>query len=976
MASPTPPPKTPDRHYDFRTLNVWFAISSLGLLATTLLMVLGDYNRPWKRHQAEFRDLERQSIVAEMEAERQALNQESVAAVNQEIASAQEALAGRRDQLDELESSLESLGRQLFASDAQMRATKSNLDAGKYKYDAALQSGDEGDIESEKAENDRLTEKWIAETRVVEDIQGQIAEQEAALDGERGALTAAEDKLDGLNEALAGLDIRLATVEKGLDYFLVNAPLMDMLAPSLKIEQVMLSGLFHDINFTTIDRVDRCLTCHVAANRDGFDGEQWAEPYRSHPRLDVFVSDSSPHPYSDFGCTVCHAGLDRATDFARAGHSPVGDEQQAAWTRDHGWAYQKYLEAPIYPKPLAEAGCLACHADQVWTPGSNVVDNGRKLVNKMGCYGCHRIGYEAFEDMPKVGPDLRKVAAKTTEGWAAKWIEAPRDFRQTTWMPHFFYQENIAGDQNMAFQRAEIESIVDYLWEHSEDASYGSAPSGDAGRGEELYNSVGCTGCHIMDGEVAREDFFDSLERLHGPNLVGLGSKVSADWVYAWLKDPKQYRPDTAMPDLRLSNQEAADITSFLMQNRKSDWEGLGREAVDETARGDLVKSYLRSTMTIEQSEARLAEMSAGDQSQYLGRQSIAKHGCAGCHTIAGFEDANPIGVELTEEASKPLHLFDFGHSHDVPHTKYDWIRTKLQRPRYWDHGKELVKGYEELYRMPNFGMSKTEADAVTTLLMGFTKESVIEQRKAGDPSTGPALAEGRKLVTRFNCQGCHIIEGEGRWIADAMSDDSNLPPSLASQGSRTQADWLFGFLHDPSSVELRPWLDVRMPTFGFSDEHANTVIGYFAALDESTPFTSEPASPAARDVALGGEIFGMLQCARCHPAGPDALAALGGGEADLAPSLLLAQDRLRFDWVAEWIKDPQLLVPGTKMPTNFPFQNGDYMSPLPMAIDQPTFGDQKSRMLRHFSSEDELKEFLGNVDEVSAVLRDYLWSL
>jgi mono/diheme cytochrome c family protein/predicted nucleic acid-binding Zn-ribbon protein len=920
--------------------------------------------------------LDRQAVVTDLEAELAAIDQTQLATVDQEVAAEQQRLADAGGEIDELDDQIVALDKKIFAEDARMRATKSVLDAQKYEYDAALQSGDEGAIESEKQTVDELTSRWDQETRVVQDLLGQRDDARAELAEKRSALSASEARLAELRSAVTALETRRGALDKDLAYFALNAPLLDFLQPTLKIEQVMLSGLYHDINFATIDRVDRCMTCHQASNRDGYDGEQWVEPYRSHPRLDLFVSDGSPHPYNDFGCTVCHSGLDRATDFARAGHSPVDEEQKHHWEDTQGWKKQKYLETPIFPKPLSESGCLTCHADQVWLPESNVVDQGRKLVTRMGCYGCHVVDYEAFRDMPKAGPDLRRVASKTDDAWAAKWIEAPRDFRQTTWMPHFFFEENIEGEANEAFQRAELESIVEYLWDSSEKVSFSGGGGGSADRGQQLFESVGCTGCHVIDAESPREAFFDSIERLHGPNLVGVGSKVSEQWLFAWLKNPREYRPDTSMPNLRLSDQEAADLVAYLMQQRKPEWEGLTRHDPEAEARATLIKKYLQSTMTIEQSEARVAEMGDEEQALYLGRQSIAKYGCAGCHTIAGFEDSKPIGVELSEEASKPLHLFDFGHVHEVQHTKHDWIRTKLMRPRIWDEGKQLVKTYEELYRMPNFGMSELEANAVTSLVMGFTKESVRAERKAGDPTTGPALAAGRKLVTRYNCQGCHIVEGGGQTIRAAMADDTNLPPSLASQGGRTQADWLFGFLHDPSSVQLRPWLSVRMPTFEFDDDEVNTVLSYFASLDGTTAFESDPPPPSAMGVAVGGEIFGMLQCARCHPAGPEALAALGGGDAELAPSLLLAQERLRHEWVPGWIKDPQKLVPGTKMPTNFPFQNGDYMSPLPMAIDQPTFVDQKRNLMRHFDSEEDLKEFLGDVDAVSAALRDYLWSL
>jgi cytochrome c2 len=958
-------------------MNVVFAISSLLLLAITLFMVLRDYARPWKRVQAEFRDLDRAAARKQLETERQQIDQTQIAAVEAEITKTQAELDAHRAERKKLEDEITAIGRRRFAADARMRATKSELDATKYDLDVALRSGVGKAIAKQQKAVDELTARWITQQREVQELDTERTAKRDELAQREGAHNAADKHLAELNAALTGLETRLASLDKDLSYFTLNAPLMDFLQPSLKIEQVMLPGLYHDINFTTTDRVDRCMTCHQAANRAGYDGTEWPEPYRTHPRPELFVNDGSPHPYNQFGCTVCHAGLDRATDFARAGHTPAGDEQAADWVSKHGWKKQKFLETPIYPVGYEESGCLTCHADNVWTPGSHVVDVGRKLVNKMGCYGCHEIDYAAFTDLPRVGPDLRKVAAKTDPGWAAKWIEAPREFRTTTFMPHFFFQENIEGDQNKAYQRAEIESIVDYLWSKSERPAFAAPPAGEAGRGEQLFNSVGCTGCHIMDGEAKREDYLDNLERLHGPNLFGVGSKVEAGWLYAWLKNPKQYRPDTAMPNLRLTDQEAADISAFLMRSRKPEWEKPARQAVDGPARANLVKTYLQELQTIEQSEAKAGAMSEQEQSLFLGEKTIAKYGCAGCHTIGGFEDAKPIGVELTQEASKPLHLFDFGHVHEVEHTKPAWLRAKVMRPRIWDEGKQLVKTYGELYKMPNFGMTVREADAVATLLLGFTKESVREERKAWDPSTGPSLAAGRKLVTRYNCQGCHLIEGKGHAIRTSMADDTNLPPNLAAQGARTQADWLFGFLRDPSTVRMRPWLTVRMPTFGFTDEQANAVIGYFQALEKTKPFESDPAPPDARSVAVGGEVFGMLQCARCHPAGADALAKLGGGTADLAPSLLLARGRLRHDWVPHWIKDPQRWIPGTKMPTNFPITpDGKITSPLPSAIDMPTYAETKRRMLQHFSSEAELDKFLGDVDSVSAALRDYIWTL
>ena len=367
--------------------------------------------------------------------------------------------------------------------------------------------------------------------------------------------------------------------------------------------------------------------------------------------------------------------------------------------------------------------------------------------------------------------------------------------------------------------------------------------------------------------------------------------------------------------------------------------------------------------------------MSPAERDVDLGRQTIQKYGCYACHEIRGFEDAQPIGVELSEEGSKPVHQFDFGYVHDVPHTRHDWIETKLRDPRIWDEGQEEVKDYGELLKMPNFGMTEREAEAVLVNVLGFTKESVEASRTVQLSGRTAALAGGRKLITFYNCQGCHLIEGKGQAIASAIEDRGLLPPNLAAQGARTQADWLFEFLHDPSRVTLRPWLETRMPTFGFGDEEVNTLVAYFAARDERTAFTSDPARPEDRRSLVVGEVaFGMLQCAKCHPSGP---AEPGGvvSAGELAPSLLLATGRLRHDWVPDWILDPQSWIPGTNMPANFPpNDDGSFDSPIAQAIDAPMFASQKARMMSVFDDEEELREYLADADLVAAALRDHIW--
>jgi Tfp pilus assembly protein PilO len=64
----------PDRNYDSRELNKWFAIGSLVLLVVTLLMVGDDYSRQWKDFQRQFHRQETTRTEREIREAQKALN--------------------------------------------------------------------------------------------------------------------------------------------------------------------------------------------------------------------------------------------------------------------------------------------------------------------------------------------------------------------------------------------------------------------------------------------------------------------------------------------------------------------------------------------------------------------------------------------------------------------------------------------------------------------------------------------------------------------------------------------------------------------------------------------------------------------------------------------------------------------------------------------------------------------------------------
>ncbi|HVR43533.1 MAG TPA: c-type cytochrome [Thermoanaerobaculia bacterium] len=1039
-------PQEPIPHnYRISTLNKIFALSSLALLALVGGMVLYDYTRGWKGFQQEFLRVQGERIEEELEAARQATDEEELRRIDARMRESEAEIARERVALARTEDDLRDWEGTHYRADQDFRFAKAVLDALRYEAEvAALQksSGWEGRQREFREQNVKVERLKL----VLEDV---TASRDAAMgrrDGLLARIAEVEQVRKGMLADIERLETQLRLVDAWTPEFLLlnKVPLLDFVAPTLKIEQVVVSDMFIDLNYLRMPRVDRCMTCHQAIDRPGWESKEEAErltgelenrlenfeipsgqiadvrarleqlretasanrnlnnPYRTHPRLDVFVGSASPHPLLEYGCTVCHRGLDRATDFARAGHTPSSADQEHAWREKYGWKPQQFLETPMFPRQYFEAACVKCHSGQAFVPAGEEISLGTQMVELYGCFGCHKIAAWRFQDLRKPGPDLRAIAEKTTPEWAIRWLADPRAFRATTRMPSFFYQRNVTGPgipaderaANLGRQNAEIHAIVSYLFESSSRRVWPDGPPGDPERGAALVEQVGCLGCHVAQETVedpesgvrtARRDDFP-LERNYGFNLVGTGTKSDPAWVYHWLKNPQNYYAAAPMPDLRLTDAEAADITAWLMTLRKPEFTGAAVPPPDRGAVRELTRTYLITSMTEREADARLDAMPLREQLLLLGQRSIEKYGCFGCHDIEGFEDAKPIGTELTTEGSKHIHLFDFGFVHDyeahdgkeehVLHTVPSWVYTKLRAPRVWDDERE--KTYQDKLKMPNFHFTEAEAEALTAVVIGMTKDRVAEARIAARSSSDRLREEGLKLVSQNNCRACHVVEGSGQAIEATLEDPAMLPPDLGPEGARVQSDWLFNFLKDPTVMTMRPWLSARMPTFHFTDSEADRIVRYFAADGGVPTFATDAGiEPHPESVAVGGVVFDMLRCAQCHP-GSGSDIPTTTDLASLAPNLQYSRVRLRHEWIPEWILRPNEIVPGTRMPTNFPrdAETGEYTSPLTLALGSPQFGSHRQRLLGHFGSEEEMMQVMADAPRVSRHLRNYIWSI
>jgi len=76
-----------------------------------------------------------------------------------------------------------------------------------------------------------------------------------------------------------------------------------------------------------------------------------------------------------------------------------------------------------------------------------------------------------------------------------------------------------------------------------------------AARGKQIYfNKYGCNACH-KTGETGGEV---------GPPLDRAGFRLNAHWVYRWIRYPQIMMPDTKMPNLGVSDDDAKAIMFYL----------------------------------------------------------------------------------------------------------------------------------------------------------------------------------------------------------------------------------------------------------------------------------------------------------------------------------------------------------------------------------------------------------------------------
>ena len=550
-----------------------------------------------------------------------------------------------------------------------------------------------------------------------------------------------------------------------------------------------------------------------------------------------------------------------------------------------------------------------------------------------------------LEDMKKVGPNLKDIRLKLNKNWIPVWLKKPSDFRATTKMPNF----RLNDDQ--------IKAISAFIWQSALTDSLPKHKPGNAAHGKELFESRGCLACHsIGEGDQLQGGTFAA-------NLTRVGEKANYDYLVRWVhnarertrpycplekKDigPEDYKKKglpyvfdlehsrcpndghelqvqnmTVMPSLRLSPQDAEDVASYLITLKKQE-----------------PSSYPDASFI---DDPNLKEE---------GKKWVRHFGCAGCHEISGLEEEGRIGTELTIEGSKPIERLDFALLTEVAQrggsepitdpddvarlpegpAKQPWydqkgfFEHKLAEPNIWDKGKD--KPETEKLRMPNLHLTKDQIRALTTFLLGSQENPLPPNYQYRPLDYRRDIQEGWWVVKKYNCMGCHqLIPGQKTSLmAMARYKDAQeqLPPKLLTEGARVDPEWLQRFLKNPSLSTtdtnrngVRSYLQVRMPTFSFSENELGKLVRFFQALARQ-PFPYIPEEVpilTAKETEMARSLFSSTAapCLKCHATGDPAHDRFA-----TAPNFLQARGRLKPDWMERWMLDPQAIAPGTSMPS------------------------------------------------------------
>ncbi|MCA8993751.1 MAG: c-type cytochrome, partial [Planctomycetaceae bacterium] len=815
-------PATDQYWRDLPKMHRLFAWSALALLGATVLMMWKDESREYITYQQEAERLRVEKLRAEIESLTTADYEAQKAQIEADTKAAQEAMTTNQGRLKELDNELRNLKGDSEILARETKSMNAERDKARADYDIAIRD------ELPEVETTRLRlifEDFAQRARdyalQLEQTQAKMNERQQEKDGLLSSVTGLEEQLKKVTADERRLDEQLDSLKPehwfvSFKRSIKSLPIINGFNPIYKIQYDWAQDLEEQLGMVRVARLDRCRSCHVNISEYGagdvasYPEGEYEQPFCSHPRPDLYLTVTSPHPRDKFACTICHGGDGSGTSFQNAEHSPNDPATAHNWEEEHGWHSNHFWEHPMSPSRFIESNCIRCHHSVTELADSAPkVERGHRLIKQLGCFGCHEMnGYDGIEpigpdlrlepqtaeqaakiaadpnaiagEMRKVGPSLRHVAAKTTEQFIANWTENPVEFRPTTRMPRFFNLTNQHDALAASLQPVELASIAAFLNAKSQDIELLSPKEGyepDVDRGKVAFERRGCMACHSHNDEEfagIKQDFGPELSRVHEKIKPG---PEGFNWLYTWIKEPTRHHARTKMPDLKLVPEgegdgyvdPAADIAAFLLDGGPAQFPELaqpqpyiGVVVAAEFTEEDAKKAGMSAK---EFAGVYVTEVLAGspasrtDQGPLQAGDVITKFNNVGVKSrehLQELETTAPVGDEITLTVVRNGVSGSYKLAVSTPLD--DLVRYYLRKSVSQSTMDRILT--ERRFLVPDSAYESE--DAMKSIVKGDEIELVAA---AVDEEVSPEVwAErklqyvGRRTITRYGCYACHDI--------------------------------------------------------------------------------------------------------------------------------------------------------------------------------------------------------------------------
>ncbi|GAB4272180.1 MAG: hypothetical protein Kow0092_27180 [Deferrisomatales bacterium] len=390
-------------------------------------------------------------------------------------------------------------------------------------------------------------------------------------------------------------------------------------------------------------------------------------------------------------------------------------------------------------------------------------------------------------------------------------------------------------------------------------------------RGKRLVLEFGCLGCHRYrnrGGTLGPDITYVGDKKRHGFDFSHVqGEHTVRQWLFEHFKRPGAVTPDTLMPDLGLSDQQAWDLVAYMM------------------------------TLRAKTAPARYTPAPPSGRQPATG-QDLYLMFCSACHGRDG--QGSTVRDPLLAQAAEPprdLMVPSLNNQETLAVASDDYLAYILRHGR---PGTTMIAwGVEE-----GTGLLPEEIDRIVAYIRSWQAEGPSAQRIAelrGDPRAGRSLY-------RLNCAACHGARGEG-----GIGNTLNSPGFYAIASDEFLIETI---LRGRPNTAMPAWR--RLTAQQVADLIAFIRSWQKPANDRDTvlALVREPGGAGVVSAHIGRTLY-RTNCAVCH--GEDGRGDLGLSLA--APEFLsLVDDGYLYTSIAEG-------RPGTAMPAWRHLSNEDVAS-------------------------------------------------